>query len=50
MNDTTNTASSEARINPLDLEIDTAAYCQCEQCIYDASHTYNDSYTDNLPF
>lgn len=50
MNDTTNTASSEAPINPLDIN-DISEFCHCNECIYDASHAYDDSYdNDDLPF
>ena len=46
--DTTNTASDEA-LNPNDIEVNNN--CQCDKCIYDAQHAYDDSCNDdNLPF
>jgi len=50
MNDTTNTASDKAPINPNDIEVNES--CQCDKCIYDAEQAYNDydDENDDLPF
>ena len=44
----TNTASDEA-LNPNDIEVNNN--CQCDKCIYDAQHAYDDyDDYDDLPF